>query len=137
MLPFSTAAVVIAQTFISAPFFIRSAQVGFQSVDPEIEDAARVDGAGGLSLFSRITLPLAGRALAAGLALSWARALGEFGATILFAGSLQGRTQTMPLLVYNVLERDINAAIWTGLLLVLMALAALLLSQWLLRKTDS
>jgi molybdate transport system permease protein len=135
-LPFSTAAVIMAQTFISAPFFIRSAQVGFQSIDPEIEDAARVDGAGGLSLFSHITLPLAGRALAAGLALSWARALGEFGATILFAGSLQGRTQTMPLLVYNVLERDINAAIWTGLLLVLMALAALLLSQWLLRKTN-
>jgi molybdate transport system permease protein len=67
-LPFSTVAVVMAQTFISAPFYIRSAQVGFQSIDLEIEDAARVDGAGGLALFSRITLPLAGRALAAGLA---------------------------------------------------------------------
>jgi molybdate transport system permease protein len=105
--------------------------VGFQAIDPEIEDAARVDGAGGLALFWHILLPVASRALAAGLVLSWARALGEFGATILFAGSLQGRTQTMPLLVYNVLERDINAAIWTGLLLVGMALAALLLSHWL------
>lgn len=133
-LPFTTAAVVLAQTFISAPFYIRSAQVGFQSIEPEIEDAARVDGAGGLSLFWNITLPLASRALAAGLVLSWARALGEFGATILFAGSLQGRTQTMPLLVYNVLERDLNAAIWTGLLLVGMALGALLLSHWLSRK---
>ncbi len=133
-LPFTTAAVVLAQTFISAPFYIRSAQVGFQSIEPEIEDAARVDGAGGLSLFWHIILPIARRALAAGLVLSWARALGEFGATILFAGSLQGRTQTMPLLVYNVLERDLNAAIWTGLLLVGMALGALLVSQWLSRK---
>jgi molybdate transport system permease protein len=133
-LPFTTAAVVMAQIFISAPFYIRSAQVGFQSIEPEIEDAARVDGADGIPLFWHITLPIASRALAAGLALSWARALGEFGATILFAGSLQGRTQTMPLLVYNVLERDINAAIWTGLLLVGMALGALLLSQWLSGK---
>jgi molybdate transport system permease protein len=130
-LPFSTAAVIIAQTFISAPFYIRSAQVGFQAIDPEIEDAARVDGAGGLALFWHIILPVTRRALAAGLALSWARALGEFGATILFAGSRQGSTQTMPLLVYNVFERDINAAIWTGLLLVGMALLAMLLSHWL------
>jgi molybdate transport system permease protein len=136
-LPFSTAAVIIAQIFISAPFYIRAAQVGFQSVNKEIEDAGRVDGAGGLSLFWYITLPLSQRALAAGLVLSWARALGEFGATILFAGSLQGRTQTMPLLVYKVFERDIDAAIWTGLLLVGIALGALLLSQWLNRKTDA
>lgn len=130
-LPFTTAAVVLAQTFVAAPFYIRAAQVGFQQVEMEIEDAARVDGAGGWTLFWFITLPLARRALAAGLALSWARALGEFGATILFAGSLQGRTQTMPLLVYNVLERNINAAIWTGLLLIVLALAALLLARWL------
>jgi molybdate transport system permease protein len=135
-LPFSTAAVIIAQTFISAPFYVRAAQVGFQGVDAEIEDAGRVDGAGGFGLFWHITLPLSRRALAAGLALSWARALGEFGATILFAGSLQGRTQTMPLLVYRVFESNINAAIWTGLLLVGMALAALLFSQWLNRKSD-
>ncbi len=130
-LPFSTAAVVLAQTFVAAPFFIRSAQVGFASVPDEIEDAARVDGAGGLALFRYITLPLVSRALAAGLTLSWARALGEFGATILFAGSLPGRTQTMPLLVYNVLERDIDAAIWTSLILLGLALVALLVSQWL------
>ncbi len=131
MLPFSTAAVVLAQTFVSAPFYVRAAQVGFQSVEREIEDAGRVDGADGLTLFRFVTLPLAGRALGAGLTLSWARALGEFGATILFAGSLQGRTQTMPLLVYTILERDINAAIWTGLLLIGLALAALLLARWL------
>lgn len=135
-LPFSTLAVIVAQMFVAAPFYIRSAIVGFQSVDGEIEEAARVDGANGLMLFGYITLPLAGRSMAAGLALSWARALGEFGATILFAGSLPGRTQTMPLLVYNVLERDINAAIWTGLLLVALALVALLFSQWVSHKAD-
>ncbi len=136
-LSFSTAAVIIAQTFIAAPFYIRSAQVGFASVEREIEDAARVDGAAGLVLFWTITLPLASRALGAGLALSWARALGEFGATILFAGNLRGRTQTMPLLVYNIFERNINGAIWAGLLLVLMALVALLISQRLGRKGEN
>jgi molybdate transport system permease protein len=130
-LPFTTAAVVVAQTFVSAPFYIRSAQVGFQSIPREIEDAARVDGAAGWALFRSITLPMASRPLAAGLVLSWARALGEFGATILFAGSLQGRTQTMPLLIYNVFERSIDAAIWAGVILIGLALVALLLSQWL------
>ncbi len=136
VLPFSMAAVVIAQTFVAAPFYVRAAQVGFQGVPREIEDAARVDGAGDLPLFFLVTVPLAGRALGAGIVLSWARALGEFGATILFAGSLQGRTQTMPLLIYNILERDIDAAVATGLLLVGLALVALLLSQWLQRAND-
>lgn len=130
-LPFTLNAVIMAQTFVAAPFFIRSAQVGFQGVPREVEEAARVDGANGFSLFRFVTLPLSARVLAAGLVLSWARALGEFGATIMFAGSLQGRTQTMPLLIYNVIERDINGAIWTGLILVGMALIALLISQWL------
>jgi molybdate transport system permease protein len=135
-LPFSPAAVVLAQTFVAAPFYIRAAQVGFAGVPREIEDAARVDGAGGWALFRLITLPLSLRALSAGLVLSWARALGEFGATILFAGSLQGRTQTMPLLIYTVLERDIDAALWTGLILVGLALAALLVSGWLARGEE-
>ncbi len=133
-LPFTTAAVVMAQIFVAAPFYIRSAQVGFSSIAREVEEAARVDGAGGMSLFWFVTLPLSSRALAAGLVLCWARALGEFGATILFAGSLQGRTQTMPLLIYNVIERDINAAIWTGLILITLALLALLLSHWLAQQ---
>lgn len=128
---FTLTAVIMAQTFVAAPFYIRAAQVGFQGISREIEDAARVDGAGGFSLFWFVTLPLSIRALAAGLVLAWARALGEFGATILFAGSLQGRTQTMPLLIYTVIERDLNAAIWTGLILVGIAVVALLISQWL------
>ncbi len=135
-LPFSTAAVIIAQTFVAAPFYIRAAQVAFHTVDPEIEAAGRVDGAAGLTLFWEITLPVSNRALGAGLALSWARALGEFGATILFAGSLQGVTQTMPLLIYKEFERNINAAIWAGLLLIAFALASLLLARYL-GQTDS
>lgn len=133
-LPFTIYAVVMAQTFVAAPFFIRTAQIGFQGVSREVEEAAQVDGAGGWRLFWYVTLPLSGRVLAAGLILCWARALGEFGATILFAGSLQGRTQTMPLLIYNVIEHNINAAIWTGLILIALALMALLLSQWLIRN---
>ncbi|GAB4327174.1 MAG: ABC transporter permease [Phototrophicales bacterium] len=129
VLSFSTTAVVLAQTFVAAPFYVRAAQIGFSSVPRDIEEAARVDGAGGMILFLRITMPLSARALGAGMVLCWARALGEFGATILFAGSLQGRTQTMPLLIYNILERDVNAAVATGVLLVGLAFIALLISQ--------
>lgn len=130
-LSFSVAAVILAQIFVAAPFFIRSAQTGFAGVPPELEDAGRVDGADGIALFWYITLPLAAPNLFSGLILAWARALGEFGATILFAGSLQGRTQTMPLLIYNALERDVNAAIVAGLILVGVAVIALLTARWL------
>jgi len=129
----TTGAVVIAQLFVSAPFFIRSAQNGFASVPAEIIQAARVDGANDWQLFRAIMLPLARRGLAAGLVLSWARAMGEFGATILFAGSIQGRTQTMPLFIYNVIERDLGAAMWAGVILVVIALIALAAAQFLRR----
>ena len=136
-LPFTTAAVIVAQTFVSAPFFIRAAQVGFAAIPPEIEDAARVDGASGLALFRHITLPLSATSLAAGLTLSWARAVGEFGATILFAGSIMGRTQTMTLLVYNVLESNLDAAVWASLILLALAFVALVLSQWFTRRAEA
>jgi molybdate transport system permease protein len=135
-LPFTTAAVVVAQVFVSAPFYVRAAQIGFRAVDRDLELAAQVDGASGMALFWRITLPLAARTLTAGLVLSWARALGEFGATILFAGSLQGRTQTMPLLIYNVIERDIDAAVWTGVILIALAVVALVVSQALMQRVE-
>lgn len=134
---FTSWAVVIAQVFVATPFFIRSAQIGFSSIPDELEDAARVDGASDLGVFWFITLPLSLRAISAGLILSWARALGEFGATILFAGSLQGRTQTMPLLVYAVFERDIDAAVWTGILLIIIAFIAIFISQFLTRTDES
>ena len=110
--------------------------MGFSSIANEIEDAARVDGAYGWLMFWYITLPIAWRALISGMILSWARALGEFGATILFAGNLQGKTQTMPLLVYSIFERDIDAAIWTGLVLIALAMVALFLSQSFARAQD-
>ncbi len=95
-IPFTTFAVVLAQVFVSAPFFIRSARTGINSVPRELEDAARVDGAGELYLFRRITVPIAQAALAAGLVMTWARSLGEFGATIMFAGNVEGRPRRCP-----------------------------------------
>jgi molybdate transport system permease protein len=119
--PFTTLAVVLAQTFVAAPFFIRSAQTGFANVPPHLEESASDLGAGGWHVFYRVTLPLAGTALLSGIILSWARALGEFGATILFAGSFIGRTQTMPLAIYQALETDLNAAIAIGAILILIS----------------
>jgi molybdate transport system permease protein len=100
-IPFTTLAVILAQTFVSAPLFIRSARTGLATVDRDLEDAARVDGATERALFRAITVPLASGALAAGVVMAWARSLGEFGATIMFAGNVEGRTQTLPLVVYG------------------------------------
>ncbi len=125
-LPFTTAAVVLAQTFVSAPFFIRSARTGIAGVDRDLEDAARVDGASERQLFRSITLPLASSALAAGLVMSWARSLGEFGATIMFAGNVEGRTQTLPLLVYGQFEGgDLESSIAAAAILVVAAFGVL------------
>lgn len=135
-LPFTAVAVIIAQVFVAAPFFIRAAQVQFQGIPRELEEAASIDGASGLQIFWHVILPLSARGLLVGLVLSWARALGEFGATILFAGNLQGRTQTMPLFVYSAMERDIDSALWAGLLLVGVAMAALGVMRWLTRSLD-
>jgi molybdate transport system permease protein len=124
---FTTTAVVVAQVFVSAPFFVRSARAGLASVDRDLEDAARVDGASELGLFRAITIPLAGPALAAGLVMSWARALGEFGATIMFAGNVAGRTQTLPLVVYSEFQGgDLDASIAAAAMLVAAALGVLL-----------
>jgi ABC-type molybdate transport system permease subunit len=133
---FTWLAVVIAQVFVAAPFYIRSAQTRFAALPHELEQAASIDGADGWRVFWYVTLPLSRRALMAGLLLSWARALGEFGATILFAGNLQGRTQTMPLLVYAALERDLNASFISALILLIMAGLALGLTRWLSRLDD-
>ena len=125
-IPFTTIAVVLAQVFVSAPFFVRSARAGIAAVDRDLEDAARVDGASEGQLFRAITLPLASAALAAGLVMSWARALGEFGATIMFAGNVEGRTQTLPLVVYGEFQAgDLDASIAAGAMLVLAAFGVL------------
>jgi molybdate transport system permease protein len=132
--PFTTLAVILAQTFVSAPFFIRSARTGIAAVDHDLEDAARVDGASERRVFSAITLPLASAALAAGLVMSWARSLGEFGATIMFAGNIEGRTQTLPLVVYGEFQGgNLDASIAAAAILVLAAfgvLVAVRLLHW-------
>lgn len=126
---FTLTAVTLAQLFVSSPFYIRAAQSRFESLPREYEDAAAVDGANRWVIFWQVMLPQSSRALLAGLILSWARALGEFGATILFAGNLQGRTQTMPLLVYGALERDLRVTFVTALILLGLAVLAFTLTR--------
>jgi molybdate transport system permease protein len=125
-LPFTTLAVVVAQVFVASPFYIRAARAGFRAVSPDVEEAARVDGASENAVLGRITLPLSAPALGAGLVLAWARALGEFGATILFAGNLAGRTQTLPLLVYSEFQDSLESAVAAATILVLAALGVLI-----------
>jgi molybdate transport system permease protein len=126
-IPFTTVAVVFAQVFVSAPFFIRAARTGLAGVDGDLEDAARVDGASELQLFRSVTLPLAGAALSAGLVMTWARAMGEFGATIMFAGNIEGSTQTLPLVVYAEFQAgSLDASIAAAAILVAAALGVLI-----------
>jgi len=125
-IPFTTLAVVLAQTFVSAPFFILSARTGIAGVDHDLEDAARVDGASEVQLFRGITMPLASHALAAGLVMCWARSLGEFGATIMFAGNVEGRTQTLPLVVYGEFQGgNLDGSIAAATILVIAAFGVL------------
>jgi molybdate transport system permease protein len=124
--PFTTVAVIMAQIFVAAPFFVRSARTGIAGVDRDLEDAARVDGATERQLFRSITIPLAGAALAAGLVMSWARALGEFGATIMFAGNVEGKTQTLPLVVYSEFQGgDLDQSIAAAAILIIAAFGVL------------
>ncbi len=123
---FTTAAVIMAQLFVSAPYFINTVAVSLAAVSPDLEEAAAMDGAQPLQIFRLIMLPLAWRGIVGGLALCWARALGEFGATIIFAGNYPGRTQTMPLAVYIGFEIDLNQAL--TLAVILLAISFLVLT---------
>jgi molybdate transport system permease protein len=133
-LAFTTAAVVLAQTFVASPFFVRTLKVGLAAVPRELEAAALTDGANRWQAFWRVTLPLASGAFLEGLVLAWARALGEFGATIVFAGSLAGRTRTLPLAIYAALERDLDAAVALAGILTVAALILFLVFRWLARS---
>lgn len=137
VIPFTQAAVVLAQVFVSAPFFIKSAAIGFGEVDPDLKQAAGLDGATGWQIFRFVTAPLARTALVTGAALSWARALGEFGATIIFAGNFPGRTQTMPLAIYLGFELDFNLALTLSVILIGLSLVTLLLVKWLLHPQSA
>lgn len=124
-LPFTTAAVVIAETFVAAPFYVRSAKAGFAAVDHKLEQMSELLGVSPLRTFLRVTLPLAAPSLFGGLLMTWARALGEFGATIMFAGNFPGRTQTMPLAIYSGLESNLDTALALALILVVVSFGIL------------
>ena len=128
-LPFTTAAVVLAQTFVAAPLYVRSARVGFMHVEKQLEEAAHVEGANQWQLFYEVMFPLAGRALFSGAILTWTRALGEFGATILFAGNLEGITQTMPMAIYLGFERNLGVALALSVVLVIVSVLLLMLTK--------
>jgi len=136
-LPFTTAAVVMAQTFVSAPLFIRAARLGFAEIDMQLEEAAHVEGANQWQLFSEVMFPLAGRSLISGAILCWTRALGEFGATILFAGNLEGVTQTMPLAIYLGFERSLGVAVALSVVLVGVSMLLLGVTRRLEKMNDN
>ena len=126
-LPFTTAGAIVAEVFVAMPFLVLTMEAAFRNADRRLEDAARTLGAGRLSVFRSVTLPLVAPSLLAGTVLCWARALGEFGATITFAGNLRGTTQTLPLFVYVKLEgSDPSSAIVLSLVLLFVCMAVLL-----------
>lgn len=130
---FTPVAVILAQLFVACPYYIRAAQARFGAIPRELHEAAGMDGACGWRAFWHVTLPLSRRALLSALTLTWSRALGEFGATILVAGNLPRKTQTMTLLVYSALERDLHACFTVAILLLGLAAAALGTVRWLAR----
>ncbi|PKB82394.1 MAG: molybdenum ABC transporter permease subunit [SAR202 cluster bacterium Io17-Chloro-G9] len=126
-LPFTTIAVVFAQLFVASPFYIRAARLGFQSVARDYEDVSQTLGVSPWWTFWRLTLPLGMPSLATGIALAWARALAEFGATLMFAGNLIGKTQTMPLAIMTAMETSLEAALALSVLLVVGSVSLLVL----------
>ncbi len=124
-LPFTTPGAVLAETFVAMPFFVLTVEAALRGIDTRLEDAARTLGASPWTVFRRVTVPLIRPSILAGAALCWARALGEFGATITFAGNFPGRTQTLPLAVYLALESDPSSAIVLSLVLLGLSLAVL------------
>lgn len=131
---FTQAAVVMAQVFIAAPFYVKSAAVGFAAIDPELEQAAALDGANGWQTLRFVILPLSWMALLSGGVMSWARALGEFGATIIFAGNFPGLTQTMPLAIYLGFELHLDTALALSVILIGCSFAALMLVKAVLYR---
>ncbi len=125
LLPFSTWGVIVANTFVAMPFLVITVEGALRTLDPRFEAAASSLGASPFTVFRRVTMPMIGPSLGAGLVLAWARALGEFGATITFAGNLQGRTQTLPIAVFVALESDRDVAVAISLLLVVISVVVL------------
>ncbi|MBK9710130.1 MAG: molybdate ABC transporter permease subunit [Kouleothrix sp.] len=133
-LAFTSSAVVLAQLFVAAPFYIKAAATGFAGVDRELEQAAALDGASARQVFRYVTAPLAWAALFGGAVMTWARALGEFGATIIFAGNFVGRTQTMPLAIYQGFEQELTVALTLSVILLTVSFAVLFIVKGVLRQ---
>lgn len=133
-LSFTQLAVVLAQCFVAAPYFVKAATAGFAGVDRDLEQAAALDGASAAQVMRFVTVPLAWPALFSGTVMTWARALGEFGATIIFAGNLPGRTQTMPLAIYLGFERDLNLAVTLSAVLLAISFGVLALVKGVLKQ---
>lgn len=134
---FTTAAVIIAEVFVSAPFYVQAATSAFRRIDPMMLLVARTLGAGPWKLFFRVAVPIAANGLVAGAAMSWARSLGEFGATLMFAGNMPGVTQTMPLAIYTALETDLAAAQSLSIVLVAVAFVLLIGVRLSLRRVNA
>jgi molybdate transport system permease protein len=124
-LPFTTAGVILAETFVSMPFLVITVEAGLRSMNPRLEEAAATLGASRRRILGLVTLPVIAPSIYAGALLCWSRALGEFGATITFAGNFPGQTQTVPLAVFQLLETQPEAAVMLSLVLVLISLAVL------------
>ena len=133
-IPFTRAAVVMAQLFVASPFYIKAAAAGFAAVDRELEQAAQIDGASPFRVFRKVTVPLASHAILGGAIMTWARALGEFGATIIFGGNFPGRTQTMPLAIYIGFEIDLRVALALAVVLLAASFAVMALVKVVLRQ---
>ncbi len=131
---FTQVAVVIAQTFIAAPFYIKAAIIGFASVERELENAAALDGATRWEVFRHVTVPLSWTALLSGAVITFARALGEFGATIIFAGNFPGRTQTMPLAIYIGFEVNLDVALTLSVIMIGFSFLTLVVAKQVLRQ---
>jgi molybdate transport system permease protein len=131
---FTQTAVILAQTFVAAPLYVRAAILGFSGVEAELEQAAALDGANGWQIFRHVTIPLSWMALLSGSVMTWARALGEFGATIIFAGNYPSRTQTMPLAIYIGFELNLELALTLSVILVGCSFLVLIVVKRILQR---
>jgi molybdate transport system permease protein len=136
-IPFTTAAVIMAQLFVAGPFFIRAARIGFGAVTREMEEAAGVSGADEWDTFRRVMLPMSLPGVVSGIVLCAARAFSEFGATLMFAGNIEGRSQTMALAIETAIQTDLNAALALSFVLVIIAGVALAVPMLLLHGAES
>ncbi|MEN6528635.1 MAG: ABC transporter permease [Anaerolineaceae bacterium] len=133
-IPFTSIAVIMAQTFIASPLYIKAATIGFSAVDLELKQAASLDGANRWQIFRYITLPMSSSSILSGSVMTWARALGEFGATIIFAGNFPGRTQTMPLAIYIGFEIDLDVALTLAIIMICFSFFTLIVIKSLLHQ---